>query len=191
MKAGDALLALNRPDDALKAYRSALPDSASGFDEGIKMADRVAAAGQDQMAFTLYQDLAGTDPRRFEPHFRIAEILMRLGKLDEASAAMAYAGTLAPDNPLIPYQLTRIALAKQDEKAALAQIEKTIAMAPPELLPRIAADPIFASLAPNSPVRAALTKAGAPPAATPPKPAAAPGSNPASGQPPAPEVKPQ
>ncbi len=163
IKAGDALLALDRKDEALEELRQALPESASGLEEGMRLADRVAAGGHDEVAFVLYEQLAHLEPRRFEPHFRIGEIMLRRGRLPEAAAAFDYAAGLAPDQPLIPYQQARVAIARKDDAAALAAVGAMTAKAPPPLLRQMAADPAFASLPKDSPVRAALDRAGAPP----------------------------
>lgn len=159
VRAGDALLALDRADEALQEYRLSLPRTTAGFEQGMQMADRVAAQGRDVIAFDLYQELAGLDRTRFEPHYRIGELLMNRGRLDEAQKAFDYALELSPDNGLIHYQLARIALARKDEAVALEQVERMIATGPKTIVIQAGADPLFTALAADSPVRKALASA--------------------------------
>src|SRR4029077_11168479 len=69
------------------------------LDEAVAKAEAQLAKGKEDEAIKILQKAASQAPRDPEPQLALARMLARLGKLDEAGAALGKAGELASAAP--------------------------------------------------------------------------------------------
>lgn len=85
--AGETLQGLQRHEAAIEAYRKVDQDSIFIWNVGLRIADELDALGKTEEAIAELRRLAEEEPERFEPHFRIGNLLREKERFAEAAEA--------------------------------------------------------------------------------------------------------
>jgi tetratricopeptide (TPR) repeat protein len=102
---------------AIDAYRKATEDDKENLDAVRGLAQNLLNDNQTEAALEQYRNLADADPQDAQSLLRVAEILRRLGRYDEARAELKKAEGSVQDSLEIPYNYALIneAEGKYDE----------------------------------------------------------------------------
>ena len=87
--------------------------------EALRLSDGRAALAPLQRAAVLAGD------REAAPHLRLAEVLLALGRDDEAEQHLRHARQIDPDDPTVQYNLGVLALAREDTNEALTHLKRS------------------------------------------------------------------
>jgi tetratricopeptide (TPR) repeat protein len=141
MLSGVLYLASDRPKDAVAAFQRAhaLAPTASAPINGVIRAQ--LRLGDTEAAGRFLRDLIAKNPESAYLHNSYGELLLLTGKAAEAKAAWERAKALAPDWPLLYFNLSRAYVGGGDAARAAAVIDEGLAKRPEDpLLLRAKAD---------------------------------------------------
>src|SRR3712207_4663339 len=82
-RVGDAYIARGQVAEALQHYREAVRSS-DATEHRVRLGDAYAYSGQGLNAYRQYRRAIKTSPRKAEPHFALAELFHRYGRLQSA-----------------------------------------------------------------------------------------------------------
>jgi tetratricopeptide (TPR) repeat protein len=141
---GDALAALGRRDEALRAmerFRAASETANAKHKQldserqnptrkALQEADELVAAGQGDAALRILRREIALDPANLVARLGEIQLLLRLERLDEALAAAETAVTAFPTEPDARYTRGIVHMARRDLAAAEADFVTTLGAAP-------------------------------------------------------------
>lgn len=84
---GETLQAMERHQAAIDAFERVKEDSEFVWNVGLRIAEELDALGRTEEAIARLRDLAEQQPKRFEPYFRIGNLLREDERFEEAAAA--------------------------------------------------------------------------------------------------------
>ncbi len=130
---GDALLNMNRLDEALNAYQQA-----DAFGAGIVAktgrAEVLKARGETDAALIAYNEIIAAHPEDVVAKTGRAEVLMAKGQLNDALAAYNEAIAAHPENVVAKNGRAEVLMAKGKVNAALAAYNEIIAAHPEDVV---------------------------------------------------------
>jgi tetratricopeptide (TPR) repeat protein len=131
---GNHRLEHGQVNEALDSYREAVRNAKQkGEDDTtvrVNLGDAYAYSGQGLNAFRQYKKAIKTSPRKAEPHFALAELYHKYGRLQSAIAEYRKAIAFAPENAYYHYKFGD-ALALADElDEAVEEMEHAVSLKP-------------------------------------------------------------
>ena len=114
---GEALLALERVEDARRAYERAQELAPASARVLAGLARLAKAQGDDEAAVDLYRRAAAADPGDVKSRMAAAELLVAMGRSDEARQLLAEALELEPYDVAVVLPLARLELASDPTSA--------------------------------------------------------------------------
>jgi Flp pilus assembly protein TadD len=120
---GAALAALNRLDEAAAAYQRAMALDPANVELLWRMGDLATARKDTASAEQFFSRAIAADPKDWEPHGRLAYLVFRQGRYEEALQAFDTMRQLVPDHPRVYSNLAAAyhQLDRTDEAAAALQ----------------------------------------------------------------------
>lgn len=115
--------ALDMHTKAIESYEEGLKLAAS---DGMLLNNKgkaLADTGDNVAAVAAFEAAAGANPKDANAHLNHGICLYRLGRVDQAEAALERARELRPSAPEVLYNLSRIRMEKRDFQGALALID--------------------------------------------------------------------
>jgi Flp pilus assembly protein TadD len=100
---------LKRDDEARSALGTAVGLDPQNSVYRQELANELILIGRDAEAKEHYQVAVARTPSALQAHLRLCEVCLRLGELDEATAALNAAQRLAPGNPEVVEMARRVA----------------------------------------------------------------------------------
>lgn len=119
-KKGELLLASQRPEEALVAFKKALALDAQMNLTRLNMSIAYQALKQTDSAIAMGREAVEVEPKKAEPHFRYAMALQTAKRYDEAEAEYRKAIALEPDHVEALMYLARL-LVRERKKLADAR----------------------------------------------------------------------
>jgi tetratricopeptide (TPR) repeat protein len=138
MKAGDALVAAGRLEDALVHYREAIRIDPRFVSVRLNAAATLAALGRTEEALEQVRDAIAVDPDHAVARVHYARLLARAGRLEEAAAQLERAIARRPDEGSVE-ALGEIRALQGRSAEALRLHLRAAAMNPRRAAPRVAA----------------------------------------------------
>lgn len=127
---GEALVVEQKLADALPVFEEALKaDPKNSFTQG-RLARVLVVMNQPEKALPLFRDAVASAPDNLDYAEGYLSTLIALGKMDEASKAMASANARFPGNAMLSYLSGRVADAVDDSKTAEDGYKRAIAADP-------------------------------------------------------------
>lgn len=125
---GDAYLLLNRPQEALKAYRKAAEIDKQSAAYQIAIASCLEQMNNLDEAYRAYEYAIKLEPDNFKAHMKLGALLVNHGHLDEGVAHCKRAIALAP-NEVLPHNTLATAYAEyQMYNEAIVEFRKAISL---------------------------------------------------------------
>ena len=130
---GDADQARGRIENALQSYRHALEHSsgeANGADKRASLGDAHVYADQSLSALREYRRAIRKSPRRAQPHFALAELYRRYGKMQAALVEYRTAIECDPKNAFYHYKLGDALADGGFVLEAISELEAAVELSP-------------------------------------------------------------
>lgn len=128
-RVADDEIASGRVNEALYHYREAVR-SDDNTENRVRLGDAYAYSGQGLNAFRQYRRAIKTSPRKAEPHFSLAELFHRYGRLQSAIVEYRKAIQFAPANAYYRYKLGDALAQAGDLEGAISELEESSHLKP-------------------------------------------------------------
>ncbi len=115
---------------ALAALDTLIKDDGIRYEALMLRADIHSLQGKPELALTDFDAAAPLHNQALQPRLRAAQILLGMGRLDEADSRLAQASKLAPNNPYVRFAAGTIALSRGKFETARDAAQQVLRMGP-------------------------------------------------------------